>query len=376
MLLVDDDRNLLDSFRRQFRKRLNLVTAVSGGDALQAIQDDGPFAVVVSDMQMPNMDGVELLTRVRVAAPNTVRIMLTGNANLEVALGAINQGHISRFLNKPVEVPELYEAIIDGIQHYRLVMMEKTLLNKTLKGAVNLLTDILSLVDPDSFSQASRIKRHVDTMLKSLGLQDTWHFELAALLSQIGHITIPREILEKVASNVPLTTKEAALYKTHPEIGSRLLQHIPRLETVAAIVAHQEAEDEMEKIGKHLSQEDKITLGSHLLKVAIAYDKRITAGMDEDQSLTELKDEPTRYAPALVEALAAGEGSNKQVEIMHLPLAKLHSGMILDQNIRTQAGTMLVARGQELSQPILLRLIAAEHNDVIHGPYRVVNVRE
>ncbi|RLW55917.1 MAG: histidine kinase, partial [gamma proteobacterium symbiont of Stewartia floridana] len=80
VLMVDDDRNLLDSFRRQFRKRLNLETATSGADGVQAVRDGGPFALVVSDMQMPNMNGVEFLSKVRELSPNTVRIMLTGNA--------------------------------------------------------------------------------------------------------------------------------------------------------------------------------------------------------------------------------------------------------------------------------------------------------
>ena len=98
ILLVDDDRNLLDSFRRQFRKLLELETAASGADGIQAIRDGGPFAVVISDMMMPSMNGVEFLSRVREISPGTVRIMLTGNANLEVAVNAVNDGHIFRFL--------------------------------------------------------------------------------------------------------------------------------------------------------------------------------------------------------------------------------------------------------------------------------------
>lgn len=71
ILLVDNDRNLLNAFKRQFRKKLNQVTATSGADGIQAVRDDGPFAVTISDMQMPNMDGIEFLSRVRQIAPNT-----------------------------------------------------------------------------------------------------------------------------------------------------------------------------------------------------------------------------------------------------------------------------------------------------------------
>ncbi len=229
VLLVDDDRNLLSSFKRQFHKQINLVTAASGGDGLQALMGGGPFAVIISDMQMPNMDGIQFLTKARSLSPDSVRIMLTGNANLTVAIGAINNGQIFRFLNKPVEKSIMYESMIDGIQQYRLITAERVLLNKTLKGTVDLLADILGLVNPVSFSQASRIKRHVRSMSKELGLEDRWNYELAAMLSQIGCITLSPEVSDKLAHNEVLTAKEEAQYKKHPEIGGRLLKHIPRL---------------------------------------------------------------------------------------------------------------------------------------------------
>ncbi|MET0089017.1 MAG: response regulator [Candidatus Thiodiazotropha sp.] len=116
VLMVDDDRNLLDSFRRQFHKRLNIETATSGADGVQAVRDGGPFGLVVSDMMMPNMNGIEFLSRIRAIAPNTVRIMLTGNANLDVAINAVNDGNIYRFLNKPVETETLYNTIMDGLR--------------------------------------------------------------------------------------------------------------------------------------------------------------------------------------------------------------------------------------------------------------------
>lgn len=221
VLLVDDDRNLLASFKRQFHNQLNLITAASGEDGIQAIAHDGPFAVVISDMQMPNMDGVEFLTRARSISPNTVRIMLTGNANLGVATQAINNGNVFRLLNKPVPKSELYEALIDGIQRYRLVTAEKELLNKTLKGTVNLLTDMLGLMNPVSHARSSRIKRYVSGMVRQLGLEDVWSYELAAMLSQLGCITLAPELLEKVAAGKALSESEQAQFDRHPQIGAR-----------------------------------------------------------------------------------------------------------------------------------------------------------
>jgi response regulator RpfG family c-di-GMP phosphodiesterase len=364
ILMVDDDRNLLDSFRRQFRKRLNLETAISGADGIQVIQDTGPFALVVSDMQMPNMNGVEFLSKVREISPNTVRIMLTGNANLNVAIDAVNDGNIYRFLNKPVETNILHQTILDGIRQYRLITAEKVLLNKTLKGAVDLLADVLSMVNPDAFSQSSRIKHHVRSIVRNLTLEDGWHYDLAGMLCQLGYVSLPDELIHKVTHGIELTNTESILYKTHPQMGARLLKHIPRLEIVAAMIEHQNDNVSKIEIQGKLSNEDKAILGGQILKVAIAYDQHLSQGLSEDDAITKLRAKPIHFDPALVEILAQGS-KNRKVEILNLPVNQLEADLIVDQPIRTNAGTLLVAKGQPLSQAIIIKLIVAYERNVL-----------
>jgi response regulator RpfG family c-di-GMP phosphodiesterase len=373
VLMVDDDRNLLDSFRRQFRKSVNLETATSGADGIQAVRDGGPFAVVISDMQMPNMNGIEFLSKVRVISPNTVRIMLTGNANLDVAIDAVNDGNIFRFLNKPVDTDQLYQTISDSIQQYRLITSEKVLLNKTLKGAVDLMADILGMVNPVAFSHASRIKQYAHTIVNSLSLEDSWHYDLAAMLCQLGYISLPEELVQKVAEGDELNHAEKQHYMSHPAMGARLLKHIPRLEVVADMVERQN--DNVGKIefqGK-LSNENKAILGGQILRVAIAYEQLTSQGMDEQAAFDELKDNPEQYDPILVEALALG-AQNRKVEVMTLGIGELEPGLILDQPIKTQGGTLLVAKGQAVSQAVLFRLLAAQESGIVAGSVRVFRV--
>ncbi|MCU7924532.1 MAG: response regulator [Candidatus Thiodiazotropha sp. (ex Dulcina madagascariensis)] len=375
VLMVDDDRNLLDSFRRQFRKRLTLETATSGADGVQAVRDGGPFAVVVSDMQMPNMNGVEFLSQVRTISPNTVRIMLTGNANMDVAIDAVNDGNIFRFMNKPVETEQFYQTISDGILQYRLITSEKVLLNKTLKGAVDLLADILSMVNPTAFSQSSRIKRYVRTMVNSLSLDDGWHYDLAAMLCQLGYISLSEELIQKIADDTELTHQERELYNSHPGMGARLLKHIPRLEIVAAMVERQDKNvGKIEFQGK-LSSDDKAILGGQILRVAIAYDQLLNRGMEEGEAIKQLKAAPEKYDPILVETLSLGS-QHRKVEILTLPIDQLEPGFILDQPIRSQGGALLVAKGQTLSQAVLLRLIAAKDSGIVSGAVRVFRVTQ
>jgi len=110
VLLVDDDVNILAAYRRVLRGKLELSVAESGKEALTILKRSDPFAVIVSDYRMPEMDGIEILARARELCPDTVRIMLTGQADMQAAIDAINQGNIFRFLTKPLPVRDIPEA--------------------------------------------------------------------------------------------------------------------------------------------------------------------------------------------------------------------------------------------------------------------------
>ena len=130
ILCVDDEPNILEAYRRTLRKRFELDVACGGEEALQAIAQRGPYAVLVADMRMPGMNGVELLAKVRQIAPLTVRMMLTGNTDLQTAIDAVNQGHIFRFLTKPCSPEDFANALEAGLEQHRLLTAERQLLTQ------------------------------------------------------------------------------------------------------------------------------------------------------------------------------------------------------------------------------------------------------
>ena len=152
ILLVDDDPNLLSALQRQLRKRFDLTTAQGGEEALAAVRAAAerrePFAVVLSDMRMPGMDGIEVLKQVKDIAPETVRMMLTGNADQQTAIAAINEGSILRFYTKPCPAEQLVAGLAAGVEQYRLVTAERDLFEKTLAGSIKVLADVVSMNDP------------------------------------------------------------------------------------------------------------------------------------------------------------------------------------------------------------------------------------
>ena len=114
ILCVDDDPNILQAYQRALHKQFPIEAALGGEEALAAVAHRGPYAVVVADMRMPGLTGVEVLARIRQMAPDTVRMMLTGNADQQTALEAVNEGHIFRFMTKPCPPDAFAKALTAG----------------------------------------------------------------------------------------------------------------------------------------------------------------------------------------------------------------------------------------------------------------------
>ena len=131
VLLVDDEPSVLDGLRRLLGRDLRVKTAVGGERGLEVLQSSGPFAVIVSDMRMPGLDGAQFLSKAKTLAPNAVRMMLTGHADFSTAVAAVNEGSIFRFLTKPCGKEEFTKAIDEALVQYRSARAEKKLLEKT-----------------------------------------------------------------------------------------------------------------------------------------------------------------------------------------------------------------------------------------------------
>jgi len=140
ILLVDDEVRVLDAMRRNLRTYFDITTATSGAEALDILQHQGPFAVLVSDLRMPGMGGLELLAEARKLAPDTTRVLLTGKTDLASAIaasrpGVVREGTIFRFLTKPL-LPDLFlKALAAAVEHHRLRTAERLPLEPTLRSS-------------------------------------------------------------------------------------------------------------------------------------------------------------------------------------------------------------------------------------------------
>ena len=163
--------------------------------------------------------------------------MLTGDGDIHNAVSAVNEGSIFRFLTKPCNRDTLAKALNAGLQQYRLITAERDLLENTLQGSIQVLTEVLSLVNPAAFGRALRVRRYMHQVVTRMGLASPWRFEVAAMMSQLGCVTLHPETIDAVYGGRPLPPGEQTRFNAHPGVARDLLSKIPRMEPIAWMIA-------------------------------------------------------------------------------------------------------------------------------------------
>jgi len=352
ILLVDDDSNVLDGFRRTLSREFLLETALGSDQALGLIEKNGPYAVIVSDMRMPGMNGIQLLSAVKNASPDTIRIILTGNADLQTAIDAINEGNSFRFLIKPCDRDVMAKTLTAALMQYRLVTAEKELLEQTLSGSVQVLTEVLSLVNPAAFGRAERARRYMRHVVKAMKLSNSWQYEVAAMLSQLGCVTLVPETIEAVYKGEALTPNERAQYTSHPSVAYDLLSKIPRLEPIAWMIEHQNG-----PIPADSGPEDAdIRRGAEILRLILAYEDLIHKGSSRNETVHRLARLNPKFSPEFFDALVALDPHAEDGEAKTCRIEDLAPGMIVQQDVRAVDGTLIISKGQEVTSTVIFKL--------------------
>jgi response regulator RpfG family c-di-GMP phosphodiesterase len=371
VLFVDDEPQILEAVQRTLRGKIDLQTACSGVEGLRVLREEGAFAVVVSDMRMPAMNGAQFLASVREQAPDSVRMILSGQSDLQATIAAVNEGHIYRFLSKPCRSDHLLAALEDGLKQHRLITAEKDLLERTLGGAVKMLMEILGMVNPAASSRAGRLQRHVIELSCALGLPARWQWGLAASMSQIGCVALPQEILFKVEACQTLTEEERRLYDSHPEVAAKLLAAVPRLEEVAAIVASQTGPLNFIGMLCDVRQLDVLSAGQLLLRTAIAYDHLLARGSKPEAAVKSLSASKYGLPRSVLNALLRLSSGSPERIVRQVRLKDLMIGMILDQDLVSPQGIRLVPSGAEVTRTLMIRLTSIASGVGIAEPFRV-----
>lgn len=357
ILFVDDEQPVLDGYKRTLHRDFDVDTAVGGEQGLASIRDRGPYSVVISDMRMPGMSGAQFLAQVRAASPDTVRMLLTGFTDLDAAMEAVNKGNIFRFLTKPCDKEVLTNAITDGLLQYRLITAEKELLENTLMGSIKVLSEVLNAASPEAFGRSMRIARYVRFLVARFSLPSPWRFEAAAMLSQLGCVTLDPELIKSSYVGERLSAEQRARFAAHPKVAAELLANIPRMEPIAWMIGQQLAPAAaLSNLDAPPFLDDAVVQGARVLKLAVAFDNLRMKGLSDEEAIGKLRERRTEFSQEMIDALAEIEPETARMELRKVSALKLTTGMILQQEIRTRTGMLVVPQGHEITQALLLKL--------------------
>ena len=364
ILCVDDEESILKGFQLNLRKDFELHLASNGVEGLEVFDRERGFALVLSDMRMPQMDGATMLSEIKKRDPEVVTVLLTGHTDFESAMSAVNEGSIFRMLSKPCPPEMLIRVLNDGLAQHDLIKSKRILLDQTLRGAVDALAQSLSTAKPLFFGRAQRVRRIANELAEMIKLEDSWRVDIASIFSQLAYISLPESVSEDVYYKKDLTSSVKEMVRKFPDDTQKLIEKIPGLEEVGEIL-------EKLAIQHRFETEDGsgIRKAASILRVALDFDYYEEQGHDRSLIVQTLKSRKEEYDPEVTECLSqllvVAEQKYRLEEIL---IRKLEIGMRLAQELRLSDGLLVASSGTDVDRQ-LLRVIRNYSSCFAESPF-------
>lgn len=356
VLFLDDEQSLLNGIQRRLGFDYDMTCCTSGEEALGVMREMGPFAVVVTDMRMPQMNGIQFIRQARTIAPDSVYVMLTGNQDQATVIQAMNEGQVFRFLNKPCDHEALRRAVDSALRQYRLITSEKELLEKTFTGAIGVMTEVLEMSQPAIYSQAAHVEDLVCQLATALECSDRWEYTLAAKLNSVGQTFLSDRDRAKLAICSPTDKDAQELYKKSTATSCRLIEKIPRLHVVAQVIAAQWDVDGSIELAKKEYTDQLIRVGATLLRTATLWNSLLNEGHSPEAALELLGQELPALDSSIVAVLKNLDSTDIQANVVERELDDLCAGDILAQDVLAVDGSKLLSTGRRLSWATIEKL--------------------
>lgn len=370
VLYVDDEEALLSAFKSLLRKEGVETHLLQDSTQIgQVLEKDGPFAVVFSDQRMPGLDGVGVLEAVARSSPLTVRVMVTGYADHNDTLRAINIAGITLYIPKPWKDEQLRSMLRDcvdrynlaGHNHYLLAALQvandslRELLDGTVAGTVRLLGDMIEAVNPDAASRRNRIRQLGKAylgLLTDLDDDERRDVIIALDLCFLGVAVLPPWIQVSLNKQGLTALDRFDVAKNHQLLAAGLVKDIPRFQGVANILRLQAKEFDGSGVPatEHVAGEH-LPLGSRLLHILLELDKRTSENFRGRQVLEKMLAQPKRFDPKIIaQMLNKSEARAPSAIETEIEIAALRPGMIVLEDVSSASHQCLLRAGATLSQ--------------------------
>lgn len=361
IMLVTSDTTMAKIAQTELGKAIDLMSLSSGEEALDILAGDDEYMAVLAGLNLSGMDGLKLLASVRKKHPKLMRLLITADKSFKTAANAVNMAHISRLLPRPCPPKALKAAIKEAVQKYRKGQAENEAMKDTLFGTVRMLADILELVQPDAVMRSKRIRRRAQYISNELKAMPAQLMDMVVLLSNIGCVALPPELLEQMESGKRPSKEDMQIFYTHPSIAAHLLGNVPRMDKVAEIIRHQNTP---------VSQDPP--LGARILKACIDMDRMELSGASPEKAVKFMASEPGIYDAKVVAILKGHLEKSSKAQSRKLAATELEPGMVMQRDMVTSKGAILLQKGEALSEASHLRVQAFHDLMKIVEPIHVV----
>jgi len=402
ILVVDDEENILRSLKRLLEhEEYEVLIAASGEEALKIIIDNPDVALIVTDQRMPGLKGAEFLQKAKALVPDASRIVLTGYADINAAIDAINKGGASGYLTKPWDDDEMLQVVNEAVLRFALKRDNKkltqivkkqneelTTLNSRLKQLVkeqtieiqqrneelqglneNLKHNFKNTIE--SFSSLLELRdegagnhsRNVAELSKKIAMKmdlsedEIQSVSVASLLHDIGKIGIPDTLLFKDIND--MKAEEKAVYEQHPVRGQAAIDSIKDLREAGILIRHHHEWYDGGGYPDRLSG-GEIPVGARIISVADYIDRIIRTFNPEEAielTLQAVQKEMGKrfdrklyhYIPEPLEETYGGILQKTSLVEAELHLKDLQPGMVISKDVRSGTGLLLLSKGTKLS---------------------------
>ncbi|MDI9638600.1 response regulator [Kamptonema cortianum] len=356
ILCVDDEESVLEGIALTLRTKFVIQPFTNPLEALQWLKENPNTNVVLSDMRMPLMNGADFLAAAVDIAPKSSRILLTGQADVESAMKAVNQGKLFKFLTKPCPPQILTDTVVDAFEQSAKSISEEKLLERTVNGCVHALVEVLVLTNPGALGRSMQMRSLAGQIARTMNGTSVWKIEMAALFCNLGRALMPPNILKKVTEKQELTTAEKKLVAESPIAAQRILLRIPKLEDIAEIL--QLIEKPYDPVADRATDRDSLTFCANILKVAKAYEDMREAGASDVKALLKLEQNGLVYSQRVLTVLReVVEKNNAGKSISSVKINQLREGMTLAEDLMTSNDTLLLSEGHVLTATGVDRLV-------------------
>lgn len=367
IMVVDDQPANLKLLEDLLTQQGHAVRSFPRGRlALDAAARKSPDLILL-DINMPEMTGFEVCKKLKAdeKLAGVPVLFLSALHETRDKLNAFRSGGVD-YITKPFQLEEVRARVETHLQLHYARLRERELLERTLNGAVKALSDLAHLTSPTLTERSGALRNMVMYMAAQLRLADPWQYELAAMLSLIGCITLPSDTFEHAYVGDKPNSEEQQMYRAHPEVGFRLLSRIPRLENVAEMIRLQQVET------SNWANNDVAERGSRMLKTAQELDRRTLRGIPFQTACDQLRAAPGKYPSAILDALKDYSPSRVHFEVKRLPAQQLLPGMILEDDVVTEDGSLtVISKGTTLTITLIERVRNFARTRGVRDPIQV-----